>query len=681
MALGAHVLVLDRPLPAAEADALVARLAQYPDVEYVQRDRRRRAQQRPNDTYVNGQTYLENAPGGISAFAAWDVTTGSGNVVVAIVDSGYRPHADLAGRILPGYDFIFDPKTANDGDGRDTDAADPGDWINATDKTDPEFADCDIEDSAWHGTNVAGVVAANTNNGQWTAGINWAAKILPVRVLGKCGGYDSDIIDGVAWAAGLTVPGVPANPNPAQVINMSLGGEGECLAAYHSVFSAALAHGVTRAIVVAAGNDAADVVNDSPANCSEVIAVASTTTQGSLASYSNFGTGIALSAPGGQYNVGLGNDGIFVLSNLGATSPAGDTIRISGGTSLAATMVTGVASLILGVAPHRTAAEIRALLTATAKPFPVVSDCTTNRCGAGIVDAYAAVLAAQSVTPPPAALDLNQHGLSGSWYEPATSGQGVEVEVFPNLAGPGTGVLQVSWFTFDSAIGGAERQRWYTLGGSVATGAASASLAIFQNVGGNFNAPPITMGHQVGSTTLSFTACDKGKLDYVFSDGTGRTGSIPLTRLTQNVTCSTTTARPVNADFAFSGNWYDPATAGQGFTVEINPLSLAAFFAWYTYAPSSAAAGAAGQRWYTGQSTYTAGARTLAMTLSETTGGLFDAPSTPPPNSVAVGAATLVFQSCTAATLTFNFTGGSSAGASGTIALARVGPVPPGCTL
>ncbi len=230
-------------------------------------------------------------------------------------------------------------------------------------------------------------------------------------------------------------------------------------------------------------------------------------------------------------------------------------------------------------------------------------------------------LAFRTVAAPPAALDHNQHGLTGSWYEPATSGQGVEVEVFPN--GAGTGVLQISWFTYDhSAVGGAERQRWYTLGGSVTPGAASAALAIYQNVGGNFNAPPITAAHPVGSATLSFTACDQGKLDYTFTDGTGRSGSIPLTRLTQNVTCSTTSARSVNADFAFSGNWYDPATSGQGITVEINPLSPSAFFAWYTYAPSGAAAGAAGQRWYTGQSTYTAGARTLAMTLYETTGGL-----------------------------------------------------------
>ena len=291
-------------------------------------------------------------------------------------------------------------------------------------------------------------------------------------------------------------------------------------------------------------------------------------------------------------------------------------------------------------------------------------------------------LAFRPAAGPPAALDLDQHGLTGSWYEPATSGQGVEVEVFPDLGGPGTGVVQASWFTYDhSAIGGPERQRWYTLGGSVTGGAASAALAIYQNVGGNFNAAPITAAAQVGSATLSFTACDHGRLDYAFSDGSGRAGNIDLTRLTKNVTCASTGARPVNADFAFSGNWYDPATAGQGITVEINPLSSVAFFAWYTYAPGGAAAGAAGQRWYTGQSSYAAGARTLAMTLYETTGGLFDAPTMPAPTAVAVGTATLAFQGCAAATLAYSFTGGSSAGAASAIALKRVGPVPPGCAM
>ena len=256
-------------------------------------------------------------------------------------------------------------------------------------------------------------------------------------------------------------------------------------------------------------------------------------------------------------------------------------------------------------------------------------------------------LAFRPVAAPPAALDLNQHGLTGSWYEPATSGQGVEVEVFPNLsvreparcrsAGSPTTPAR------SAAPNGSAGTRRAATSPPARRAPRSPSIRTSAATSTPRRSPPRT---QVGTATLSFTACDQGQLDYTFSDGTGRSGSIPLTRLTQNVTCSTTSARSVNADFALSGNWYDPATSGQGITVEINPLSPSAFFAWYTYAPGGAAAGAAGQRWYTGQSTYTAGARTLAMTLYETTGGLFDAPTTPPPNTVAVGTATLAFQSC-----------------------------------
>jgi len=308
-----------------------------------------------------------------------------------------------------------------------------------------------------------------------------------------------------------------------------------------------------------------------------------------------------------------------------------------------------------------------------------------NRNGATIPNVatnFAGASASVTASGPPSTLDLDQHGLTGSWYEPATGGQGVEVEIFPDLAGPRTAVVQASWFTFDAnVVGGPERQRWYTLGGTAASGAASATLAIYQNVGGNFNAAPITAAIQVGSATLRFSACDHGTLDYTFSDGSGRTGSIDLTRLTKNVTCASSGTRPVNADFAFSGNWFDPATSGQGITLEINPLSPVAFLAWYTYAPAGAAAGAAGQRWYTAQSGYAPGARTLAMTIYETTGGRFDAPTTPPPGTVPAGTATLAFQSCSAATLDYSFSGGSSAGATGRIVLRRVGPVPPGCVM
>ena len=314
-------------------------------------------------------------------------------------------------------------------------------------------------------------------------------------------------------------------------------------------------------------------------------------------------------------------------------------------------------------------------------PLPTDGKTALNRSNV-MVPAVATNFMDQSaaVTLAAAGLDLNQHGLTGSWFEPATSGQGLEVEVYPDRS-PGTGLAFVSWFTYDTVIGGAERQRWYTLSGQVTTGQPNASLTIFQNTGGNFDALPMTTAQPVGTAMLSFDSCTSGQLAYSFTGGTGRTGSIPLTRLTQNVTCSTTTPRPTNADFAFSGNWYDAAKSGQGLTVEVNPNASTAFLAWYTYPPNAASAGVSGQRWYTAQpATFTPGTRSIPLTIFETTGGMFDTPTPPGQKSTAVGTGTLAFQSCSAATFSYNFTGGTSNGLSGTITLSRVGPVPPGCT-
>ena len=273
---------------------------------------------------------------------------------------------------------------------------------------------------------------------------------------------------------------------------------------------------------------------------------------------------------------------------------------------------------------------------------------------------------------------LNQHGLTGSWYEPATSGQGFAVEVFPDRSS-GMGRAFVSWFTFDTVIGGAERQRWYTAQGEVVSGQSHASMTIYQNTGGNFNAAPLTSAQAVGTATLSFDTCSSGQLSYTFADGTGRRDTIPLTRLMPNVTCSVTTTYPTNGDFALSGNWYSAATSGQGMMVEVNPNASALFSSWFTYAPNGASAGAAGQRWYTAQGAFTPGLRTIPVQIYETTGGKFDTPTPTGQATVPVGSGTMAFQSCSAATFDYSFTGGASVGSSGTIALGRVGPVPPGC--
>ena len=403
LATGAELMALPRAMPVDDARRVATRLTNDPEVEYAVPDRRRHALRVANDNFINGQGYLGNGTASIGAYSAWDVTTGSPTTVVAVLDTGYRPHEDLAGRFLPGYDMIADPIVANDGDGRDADARDPGDWVAAGENT-GTLDGCDLGNSSWHGTAVSGIIGSNTNNGAWTAGIDWVARILPVRVLGKCGGYDSDIIDGMAWAGGLAVPGAPANPHPAQVLNMSLGGDGACDASYRNVIAAIYAHGVTRAIVAAAGNSSSDVAGHSPANCPGVIAVSSTTSRGRLANYSNFGAGITISAPGGQYRAGaIGTEGIIVLANAGTTVPAADGYFIGGGTSFAAPMVSGTVALMLSVAPSLTVAQVRDILTSTVKPFAVTTDangCDATKCGPGIVDAAAAVRAAAATAPP-----------------------------------------------------------------------------------------------------------------------------------------------------------------------------------------------------------------------------------------------------------------------------------------
>jgi hypothetical protein len=200
----------------------------------------------------------------------------------------------------------------------------------------------------------------------------------------------------------------------------------------------------------------------------------------------------------------------------------------------------------------------------------------------------------------PKSVELNQHGLTGSWYEPATDGQGFEIEIFPSI-----GSVQVSWFTFDTVAGGANRQRWYTLSGPVVAGQPTASLTIYQNTGGNFNAPPVTNGVAVGTGTLSFDTCASGQLTYSFTDGSGRTGTIPLTRITQNVTCSATGSGATNPDFALSGNWYDAATSGQGFTVESTRTTARSSCPGIHMRPEAPGRGG-GQRWYTASGSFTA---------------------------------------------------------------------------
>lgn len=303
MSTSADVLRTRGRIPLAKARAIAAAIAEDPDVLYAEPDRIMRAMAVPDDPLYVDQWHYHD-PGdagdyGANLPGAWDITQGAASVVVAVIDTGSLPHAELAGHYLAGYDFISEDSvgvynTANDGDGRDPDPSDPGDWITAAENASGFFSGCaqdpvNGDDSSWHGTHVAGTIGAESDNGSGVAGIIWNSTILPVRVLGKCGGYFSDIIDGMRWAAGLTVAGVPANTTPAKVLNLSLGGSGTCSTPEQDAIDEIVAAGAV--VVVAAGNESRDARDASPGNCDGVITVAATGRFGSIASYSNFGGG------------------------------------------------------------------------------------------------------------------------------------------------------------------------------------------------------------------------------------------------------------------------------------------------------------------------------------------------------------------------------------------------------
>ena len=270
---GAHLMRFTKRHSMNDLWSMAKIIAKDPQVAYVEPDVMLQPMFVPDDTRYNEQWDFFEATGGINVPAAWDMTTGQG-VVVAVVDTGYRPHVDLAANILPGYDMISDTAVSNDGDGRDADALDPGDAVAA--------GECGLGSSArnssWHGTHVAGTIAAVTDNATGVAGIAYNAKIVPVRVLGKCGGYMSDIADGILWAAGVAVSGTTLNANPAKVINLSLGGQSTCSVTTQDAIDQARAAGAT--VVVAAGNSDADAIDYTPANCNGVVTVAATDRNG-----------------------------------------------------------------------------------------------------------------------------------------------------------------------------------------------------------------------------------------------------------------------------------------------------------------------------------------------------------------------------------------------------------------
>ncbi|MEX5745435.1 S8 family peptidase [Massilia sp. X63] len=384
---GAHVFKLNGRKHLDEVQKLAAEMmARDPNIEYAEPDRIMTHMATANDPYYAQQWHYTDATGGLRLPTAWDKSTGLG-VVVAVIDTGYRPHADLSGQILQGYDFISTAAIGNDGNGRDTDASDPGDWVAAGECGTGSPA----SGSSWHGTHVAGTIAAKTNNSLGVAGVAYNAKIVPARVLGKCGGYTSDIADAITWTSGGSVTNVPANANKAKVLNLSLGGTGACDATTQTAINGARSRGAV--VVVAAGNDNMNVSNASPANCSGVIAVAATGKTGGRASYSNYGTLVDVAAPGGD-----GSYSVISTLNSGTSSPGSDNYAGYQGTSMATPHVAGTAALMFAAKSTLTPDQVESMLKSTARAFPA----TCSGCGTGIVDATAAVNAAIGGTTPTA---------------------------------------------------------------------------------------------------------------------------------------------------------------------------------------------------------------------------------------------------------------------------------------
>jgi serine protease len=529
-----HVIHLQKTLYGADVAAALAALRADPAVRFAEVDQRRYPHATtPNDPLfgpsanATGQWFMQTPStltptsdaAATDAVSAWDITTGSTGTVIADVDTGVRfDHPDLlraglGGRLLPGYDFVsqdLNPTTgaalgtfliANDGDGWDPDPSDPGDWISATDEKNVLFpaATCGgtngaPTDSSWHGTRVMGILGALTDNSVGIAGMTWHPYLLPVRALGKCGGYDSDIITGMQWAAGMSITGVPNNPYPADVINLSLGGSGSCPTAYADVVTALNALGVL--IVASAGNESGPV--DAPANCAGVLGVAGLRNVGTKVGYSSLGAQVGIAAPAGNCvnSSGACLKSIDTTTNAGLTTPAANTYTDQSnpnlGTSFSAPIVSGIAALMRAVNANLTPAQLIARLESSATAFPqpaaliasgyvcptadpASGECACpndhSQCGYGMANALAAVKAAQR---PIAAVVV-----------PASSGVGsaAVLDASGSAASCGRTIASYAWTANPSSLipaGSTAAQVTVTPNGSTGT----VTLVVTDNLGG-----------------------------------------------------------------------------------------------------------------------------------------------------------------------------------------------------
>ncbi len=502
--VGARMEVLR--LPSADADVTQVALRELranSAVDFAVEDGRVRVHAvQPGDPLFPTQWYL--ADGQIAATraqAAWDITLGgtvqSSPITIAVIDTGVRfDHPDLGraaatGKLLPGYDFISADKagifaTASDGDGWDADPSDPGDFLSQADLASDTYkgrkcggGDDDEQptSSSWHGTRVAGLIAASSDNGTGITGTAYHVRVLPVRALGKCGGYDSDVLAAMYWAAGLNIPtallaGSPVvNANPARIINMSLGGVGACNAAYTQATRDITAAGVL--IVASAGNEGGPV--DTPANCPGVLGVAGLRHAGTKVGYSNLGSEVGLAAPAGNcVNTAAGAPCLFSLvttTNSGTQGPANAaytsaTFSANVGTSFSSPLAAAGAGLMLAVNPKLTPTKLVTRLRETVRAFPAASDntpqppvchvptsssdvqdaeciCTAATCGAGMLDIGAATASARR----PAAL-ASVNGTPGT-------GRMLTLDGSASAASTGRSIASFAWVVTGTTGGAA----------------------------------------------------------------------------------------------------------------------------------------------------------------------------------------------------------------------------------
>lgn len=559
MAGDASLLVMDTALPLSQARVVAARLTQDSAIEYAEPDIMFKKVATPNDTRFNdfqwnlfapGSTYTgalsgggtKSAPatGGANLPLAWDVTTGHSSAVIAIIDTGIVNHQDLNGagiapfsetyvpngRFLAGYDFISEGVgagtlpanfVANDGDGRDPDASDPGDWVTIAEENlypslcdDQDAPPQDPQNSSWHGSHMAGVAAATANNAMGIAGVAWNIRILPVRALGKCGGSLSDIAEAIRWSAGLSVPNIPSNPTPARVINLSLGGGATCPANLQSAVDAAIAAGAV--VVAATGNDGA-IGLSAPANCSGVIGVTAHTINGENADYANIGAAMGvgpqptISSPGGGTPTLLGAGGatddptwfgFYIWSTVlfGNTSPAsadnsnpprvGPAYTGFTGTSAATPQVAATAALIKSMIPSASPATVRNFLVNTVRPHPAGGACApgqglAGQCGPGLLDANAAVRAAALIAPPVVFVQP----LSASVLEGQTATFSVDAS--------GAGPISYQWLRNGVPIAGATSSSYTTPALSIAADNGTTYSVVITNAVGTVTTSAATL--------------------------------------------------------------------------------------------------------------------------------------------------------------------------------------------